>query len=139
MRRVLVLVGGTLLFWLLVGLPARWLGGGDVAVWYALTAAVVCLIPATATFIWAELTYRDNPELRGLVFMGGMVLRMFFVAIVAIVLYTRVEFFRLQDGFIFWVGVFYLFVLALETILFVAGRTSPPVAPGAPRHNEPHA
>lgn len=137
MRRVLVLIGGTLLFWLLAGLPARWLGGGDVAVWYALTAAVVCLVPAAATLFWADLTFRRNPELQGLVFMGGMVLRMFFVAIVTIVLYTRVEFFRLQDGFIFWVAVFYLFVLALETVLFVTGRTSPPVAPGTPRQDGP--
>lgn len=139
MRRVLALIAGTLLFWLLVGLPARWLGGGDVALAYSGTAALVCLLPAATTLAWAEWARHRHPEYQALVFMGGMVLRMFFVAGVTAVLYSRGEYFQLQDGFVFWVAVFYLFVLALETILFTAGRGSPPVAPGTPRPPEAHS
>jgi hypothetical protein len=139
MRKVVLLVGGTLLFWLLVALPARWLGGGDLALMYALTAVLLCLIPAAGTLLWADATFRRQPEMQGLVFMGGMVLRMFFVVIATTVLYARVEFFQLQEGFVIWVCVFYLFVLALETSLFTVGRISPPVSPGASRPSEPHA
>jgi len=139
MRKVLLLIGGTLFFWLLVGLPARWLGGGDVAAMYALTAALLCLIPAAGTLLWAELTFRRQPEFQGLVFMGGMVLRMFFVASASVLLYARLEFFQLQDGFILWVAVFYLFVLALETTLFTVGRFSTPVSPGVSGPTVPHS
>src|SRR5437588_649327 len=34
-RRLLLLLGGVLAFWVLLAVPARWLGGGDRAVVYS--------------------------------------------------------------------------------------------------------
>ena len=44
-RRLLFLVGGSAAFWLLVGLPARHLGGGDSALVFLGTALLLCLVP----------------------------------------------------------------------------------------------
>ena len=41
-----------LAFWLLVGLPARWLGGGDLAVLYSGTAALLCLVPGVIALLF---------------------------------------------------------------------------------------
>jgi hypothetical protein len=131
MKRLLILVCGTLALAALAVAPAQHLGG-TTAVVYAVVACLLCLVPAVGTMVFAELAFRGKPQQQHLAFLGGAALRMMFVAVAAILLYSRVPFFQQQDGFILWVCVFYLAVLALETGLLasaLAARRAPP-SPG---------
>ena len=60
--RVLLLVGGSLAFWLLAALPFRMLAAdparGDAAVVYSGTAVAVCLLPAALTLVWGSWAQR---------------------------------------------------------------------------------
>jgi hypothetical protein len=121
--RLLLLIGGALAFWLLAGLPARALGGGDVALAYCGTAVLLCLLPAVATLLWAGSALKGDPQQQLLMVLGGTGLRLFGVLLAALALHAYVPFYREQDGFWAWLVVSYLVVLALEVALLLAGRS----------------
>jgi hypothetical protein len=114
-RRLVILIGGTLAAWLAVLLPARLLGG-DQAVIFSLTAAVLCLAPATATLIWACLTWGRSPSQQFKIMVGGTGLRVCFVMATGLLIYQFVLYFH-QVAFWVWIPVFYLITLGLETAL----------------------
>jgi hypothetical protein len=118
-KRILILVGGVTAFWLLLALPARHLGGGDEAVVQAGFAALLCLVPAVAALAWADWAFRQSPEQRLYAILGGGGVRMFFVLGAAVVCVEVLGWFRGAGGFWIWIGVFYLFTLALEIALMV--------------------
>jgi hypothetical protein len=120
-RRLLWLLGGGLLFWLLTAWPARWLGGGDAALVYCATAVVLCLIPGVLTLVWASLVW-NQPEMHLLAVMGGTAIRISFVMLAAFLLESSVPYFREQAGFWLWVLAAYLFTLPLEMVLLLVGR-----------------
>jgi hypothetical protein len=122
MHRLLLLLGGVLAFWVLLAVPARWLGGGDRAVVYSGTAALLCLIPAAGTLLLTERLGRGRPNQRLLMHLGSTGIRMFFVLMAGCGLFLGVPFFREQFGFLIWLAVFYLFTLALEVVLLLAGQ-----------------
>jgi len=128
--RVLLLIGGSLAFCLLTALPARHLGGGDLAVLYSGTTVLLCLVPAVATLLWSALAEKKNPQQVPLVVLGGTGVRMFGVLLAAWFLYTSLPVFREQAGFWTWLLVNYLFILALEMALLLGGRTRPVSQPG---------
>src|SRR5262249_34942064 len=72
-RRLVLLLGGTAAFWLLVAYPARILGGPQAVV-YSVTAMLVCLVPATLTLILAQGMAASPSRLLFLV-LGGTGLR----------------------------------------------------------------
>lgn len=123
-RRLLVLIGLTLAFWVLVALPARWLCGGDQAVLYSGTACLICLVPGILTLVGTRLA-PPQPEQQLTLVLASTTLRMFFVLGVSFLLLVLVEPYRGSVAFAIWVLVFYLFTLALETILLLAVRPVP--------------
>jgi hypothetical protein len=127
--RLLLLIGGALAFWLLAALPARHLGGGDVAVAYSGTAVLLCLVPAVATLVWAGYANKQGPREQLTVVLGSTGLRLFGVALAAMALRRLVPFYREEDGFWTWLIVSYLVVLALEVALLLGGRPPGPERP----------
>jgi len=121
-RRLLLLLSCSLAFWVLLAVPARWLGGGDLAVAYTGTAALLCLIPAVGTLFLTERLSQSQPNQRVLLHLGSTGIRLFFVLAVGCGLFLGVPFFREQFGFLIWLVVFYSFTLALEVSLLVAGN-----------------
>jgi hypothetical protein len=121
-RRLLYLLAGSLVFWLLVTLPARRLGGGDLAVLYTGTALAICLVPTLATLVWAQWAWHRSPQHQLAAVMGGMGLRMAFVLVLGWTLYQFVPYYQEQLAFWIWLLVFYLFTLALDMTLLLAGR-----------------
>src|SRR5207237_1686545 len=83
MRRVLFLVAGSLMFWLLASLPFRILAddskAGDAAVVYAGTAVLLSLIPTTLTLLWSSYALNQAPEQQLAAVLGGTGIRVFTV------------------------------------------------------------
>jgi hypothetical protein len=119
--RLLYLVAGTLTLWLLVALPARWLGGGDRVVLVTLALALLCLVPAAATLILGLGWLRGPAEQRLAVVFGGTAIRMPVVLGAAWALHANVELFGRQGGFWLWLALFYVLTLGLEVTLLVTG------------------
>ena len=120
MRRLVLMVGGTLAFWLLLAYPAHLIGGGR-AVAYSATAMALCVVPAALTLAWAQRALAGSPGEQLTMVLGGTGLRMAFVLGAGLALYLTIPYY--QDlGF--WVGVlvFYLFTLGWEMVLLVIGR-----------------
>lgn len=125
MRRLAVLIGGSLALWLLLGLPARqfW---GDAALIYAGVAVGLCLVPAALTLVWSDWALRHSPEQQLTMVLGGTGVRLFVVLGGAWALYSLVPYLSQQPGYWAWVFIFYMSTLALEMALILAGRPSPP-------------
>src|SRR5262249_6405155 len=83
------LLGGTFCLWGLLAIPASFLGGAGALVLSGV-AAVLCLVPTTATLVWAARTPRRHPNDVLLLAVGGMGLRMTFVLGAAVALYLFV-------------------------------------------------
>ena len=120
--RLLLLIGGALAFWLLVGLPARMLGGGDQALVFSGTAVLLCLPPMAATLFWAAWAQNKSAHDQLMMVMGGTGLRIGFVLTGALIVYFALPYFQGQVAFWIWVLVVYLAALALDVILILAGR-----------------
>jgi hypothetical protein len=121
-RRLLFLVGGCAAFWLLVGLPARHLGGGDAAMIFIGTALLLCLAPAIVTLLWGERALHQTPDKQLILVLGGTGVRMAFVLLAGLTFYKLVPYYRERDSFLIWLLVCYLFTLALDMTLLLVGR-----------------
>jgi hypothetical protein len=130
MKRLLYLIGGSLLFWLLIAIPARQLSaetlkpgyGGDPAFVYSLTAVLICLLPTTITLYWGSRALNGPPEQQLTLVMGGTGVRMFFVLLVGLAFYKLVPYYEAYEGFWIWLLIFYLFTLGLEMVLLLSGQ-----------------
>lgn len=123
MRRLGILLAGSLLFWgLTAGLAyLLWENQREVALGYSLTALALCLIPAAGTMLWIHWSAMNAPDQQLVTALGGTGIRMFFVLGVGWMLSSQVAFFGRQTFWI-WLLLFYLFVLALEMILLVGRK-----------------
>jgi hypothetical protein len=122
MRRVGLLVIGSLVFWVLVAVPSRHLWGDSAAV-FSGTAVILCLIPTAATMLWANWAFDRAADQQIVMVLGGTGLRMFVVLFGGLALYTLIPYFQEHQGFWLWVLTTYLFTLALEMTLVLKGRT----------------
>jgi threonine/homoserine/homoserine lactone efflux protein len=120
-RRLLFLLGGCAAFCLLVGLPARHLGG-DQAFAFIATALALCLAPAVVTLLWGERALRQSVDQQLVMVLGGTGVRMAFVLLAGWALYQYVPYYQRQSRFLIWLAVCYLFTLALDIILLLTGR-----------------
>jgi hypothetical protein len=124
-QRLLVLFGSTAALWLLTGVPASRLGGGEDALRYSGTAALLCVLPmAVALAVTARLAARNSPMLTFAV-LGATGLRMFVVLAAAVALATFVSFYR-ETAFWLWLAIFYAGTLVLEVSLLLVGRPAGP-------------
>jgi len=123
MRRVGLLVVGSMVFWVLVALPSRHLWGDSAAV-YSGVALFLCLVPTAATMLWANWAFDRAADQQIVMVLGGTGLRMFVVLSGGLALYMLIPYFQEHQGFWLWVLVAYLFTLALEMILVLKGRTA---------------
>lgn len=140
--RLSVLIGVTAIFWLVVAFPAHWIWG-EGALPYSATAMALCLIPASLSLMWSLWASRQPDDKQLTMILGGTGIRLFGALATGYGLYQFVPYFNKYQtpGFLIWVGVFYLFTLALETALSLIGRPmkQPPpeqpslVAPAAPQ------
>lgn len=120
-RRLLVLLGGCAAFCLLVGLPARHLGGDSALVFLA-TGLALCLLPAVVTLFWGERALRRGAEQQLVLVLGGTGVRMAFVLLAGWTLFQYVPYYQHQPSFLIWLAVCYLFTLALDMVLLLASR-----------------
>jgi hypothetical protein len=125
---LLFLVGGCAAFWLLVGLPARHLGGGDAAMVFLGTALLLCLAPAVVTLVWGERALQQLPDKQLILILGGTGMRMAFVLSAGWILYLWAPYYQRQTGFLIWLVVGYLFTLALDMTLLLARRSDTQVS-----------
>jgi hypothetical protein len=121
-RRLLLLLTGSLAFWVLAGVPARHLGGGDAALVYSGTALLLCLVPAAATLVWAGKALQGTVDQQLVLVLGGTGIRMFAVLGAAWLLYEWVPYYRAHAGFWVWILVCYLFTLTLDVALMLSVR-----------------
>jgi hypothetical protein len=112
----------TLLFWGLIVPPVRYLLDAGISVYLlSAVAGLICLAPALATLIWAEIVFAGKPDTQILVYLASSVIRMLFVSGVALLLSIRFAYFQ-DSAFVIWLAVFYLFVLGVETYLVAVQR-----------------
>ncbi|MFL5243745.1 MAG: hypothetical protein ACJ8FY_16715 [Gemmataceae bacterium] len=141
-KRFLLLIVGSLLFWLLVAILAHQFNSlslylfperaitlpegyvGNPAVVFSLSAVLICLIPTTGTLYWGMRALQGSPEQQLTLVMGGTGIRMLFVLLVGLALYKLVPYYEANQGFWIWLLVFYLFTLALEMALLLSGRNT---------------
>ncbi|HJT76815.1 MAG TPA: hypothetical protein VJ739_06395 [Gemmataceae bacterium] len=123
MNRLLGLVLGAALLWLLLALPARWLWG-DAALRLSLAALGLCLAPGLVTVALGAWVKRRPAEEQMLVLLGSTALRMAVVLAGGLALFFRAPGFH-EASFWGWVLVFYLGTLALEMGLLLKARSAP--------------
>ena len=121
-RRLAVLLIGTLLFWLLVSYPA-WKLLGETHVVYSAVSVALCVGPALLTLALDRLTAGGTPEAQLGAVVGGMVLRMAVVLGGGLALSSFHSYFQ-EQAFWLWVAVFYLYTLTLEMVLIVRARSA---------------
>jgi len=123
-RRLGVLIGGSVVFWILLAVPAARIWGMEMYGIGALAGAL-CLVPTLLAMLWAGWAEEQSPQQQLIVVMGGTGLRMMVVLGVGMFLSWGVPWFSEQEllyPFWGWVLVFYLFTLTLEIALLVGGR-----------------
>lgn len=125
MKELGCLVGGSLLVWGLLVIPARHLWG-EAALVHSLAALGLCVLPAGGALMLDRWTLKGDPGRQLLGILIGTVIRLIAVSSGALILYLRVAPFQNQEAFLVWLLVFYLFTLALETTLVVRRRVSTP-------------
>jgi hypothetical protein len=125
-QRLLMLIGGSALLWLLLGLPARHLGGGDDALKYAGAAALLCTVPMALSLVLTTRLAAQKPQMLAVGVLGATGVRMFVVLGAGLLLGVVDPYFGGQ-AFWLWLVVFYLATLALDVGLLLAGQPSRPV------------
>ncbi len=124
-QRILTLVTGASAFWVLTAVPAKHLGGGNLALIYSGTAMLLCLVPGVLTLLWVGWSGGKNPQMLVLVALGSTSVRLFGVALAGLLLVNMVPLFGEQEVFLIWLLVFYLFTLALEMVLLLKAARRP--------------
>lgn len=122
MVRLGLLLGGMLLFWLLVGVPAA-LALGETHLVYSGVALALCAAPALASLLLQRWASAGSPEMVLAAVVAGMFIRMTVVLGAGLALSLSLPYFEGQ-AFWFWVLAFYLYTLTLEVILMVWGRSA---------------
>ncbi len=137
--RVGWLIFGTITLWVLLAVPARRLWGDESAVCGAI-AALLCLVPSAATFLWAVSNPGRTPDQQLLIVMGGSGIRLFTALAGALVMMALAPELFERGGFWVWLLIFYLFTLALEMTAILKGREAgkvPGDAGNAPKLADP--
>jgi len=109
-----LLVAVAVATWLVAAAPAWWLGG-RAALEGLTIAAVLCLLPGCLMFLFVSRMVTSDSQM-AIVVLGGAGLRMLFVLAGMLAMQSL----RPELGFrefVVWLLVFYLVMLAVETVL----------------------
>jgi hypothetical protein len=118
----------TALLWLALLAPAWFVAGRDGLVGLCF-AAVLCLVPGWVVF-WMAARFGAAGGQVPLVILGGMVLRMMFVLLGMVIVQSFDE--RLgRREFVIWLAVFYVCMLAVETLMVLPRSDHRTGQPGA--------
>lgn len=129
MRRTLaLLVLGSLACWLVLAYPA-WRWGGEATLAFSAVAGLLCLVPSSATLVWAWRAQRGVPEEQLIAVLGGTAVRMGVVVAAGMAIYHGFPYFHHQS-FWLWVIAFYLFTLTLEMSLLLTRHRRDAARPG---------
>jgi hypothetical protein len=121
MKRLGMMLGGTIGLWFLVAVPVRAFGGSNVYIISGI-AALLCLAPSMATLLWAGWAFSKSPDQQLVMVLGGTAVRLFFVLAGAVVLLNFVPFLQGKESFWLWLLFFYLTTLSLEMVLILTGK-----------------
>jgi hypothetical protein len=125
-RRLLILAGATIAFWIVMAVPAsRW--GVANAMAMSAAAAILCFVPTALVIIWASWARQKSADQNLLMLVGGMGLRMTTVLVGGWLLTDQVVGFGSFNRLAPWLVVFYLFCLAIEIALILGERKIPVV------------
>jgi hypothetical protein len=131
-RRLLLLLAGSLAIWVLVSLPVRALADDPDTIarvtTYSGTALLLCLIPTALTLLWAARALSQSPEAQLAAVLGGTGVRLFLALAAGWMVHTNLPYYH-NDSFWYWLLGAYLVTLALEMTLLLAGRTAPAAKP----------
>jgi hypothetical protein len=131
-RRLLLLLAGSLAIWVLVALPVRGLADNpDTAARvtaYSGMALLLCLLPTAGTLVWTSFALRQTPEAQLAAVLGGTGVRLFSTLVAGWLVHANLAYFR-HDSFWYWLLGAYLVTLALEMSLLLAGRMAPAAKP----------
>ena len=114
--------------WVLLLGPAWLIAGRDALIGLS-AAAILCAIPGFVVF-WVASLYGAAGSQVPLVILGGTVLRMLFVFLGMVIVQSAAPRLGLRE-FVVWLLVFYVALLAVETLLVVP-------RPGSSK-GQPHA
>ena len=114
-RRLGLLVGGTILFWIALTYTGS-LFLEDPVWLFSTTAMALCLVPAAATLIWFSRVAHDSPQRQLTAVLGGTGIRL--AVVLGAGMGLTVGFPDVfPKAFLFWLLVYYLFTLFLEVKL----------------------
>ena len=131
MKRLSILIGGSLFLWLALLFPAHQLGG-DQGVFLSGVALALCLLPAAGTMLLISGANK-RPELQPLLALAGTGIRLGVVLGGGLLLHLALPE-RFPQAFWLWLLVFYMFTLALEMVLLL--RPPPHPYPSPPAEEE---
>ena len=134
MRRILVLIGITVLVWAALGIPASFLPDGPPLLLTGV-AAGVCLFPAMLTLILMDQVRNCPPEQQLLIFMVSVFARMGLTVGDGLAAYYLIPLVsQNQLPFVLWGLAFYLVTLAAETTLVYSQvrNSTPPASRNGP-------
>ncbi|HEX4591689.1 MAG TPA: F0F1 ATP synthase subunit A [Gemmataceae bacterium] len=119
-RRLVILIGGSLVFWVIVAALSR-MAWGNPAVIYSAAASVLCLVPAAITLAGATWAASQPADKQAVAILSGTGVRLAVALGGGFALTEWVPYFRQEGPPSLWafIGVFYLVTLALETGLTV--------------------
>src|SRR5262249_36476875 len=119
-QRLGLLIGSSLVLWLVLVYPAHPLSGRDRGllaslggepvllprvILYSAVAVCLCLVPTVATLFWAGRSAQQAPPQQLLVMLVGTGIRLAFVLGVGLILYSQVPAFEGRPSFWAWVLV----------------------------------
>lgn len=121
-RKIGLLILGAAIFWVLTGLPVKWVTGDEKTLVLSGAAMLLCLVPGVLTLVWAH--FATDGDQQTLMVLGSTGLRLFGVLAAALFLYWTVPPFEGSLAFLLWLVVDYLFTLAVELFLLLHPRSA---------------
>lgn len=119
-KRLCLLIVGTLAVWAVLAVAARSLVG-DPAIVQSIAAVLLCLVPAVGTLIWAASSLSRSAEHQLIAIFGGTGARMFLVLAAGWALSALIPALE-GPGFWVWLLILYPVTLGLEMTALLCGR-----------------
>jgi hypothetical protein len=121
-RNILLLLGITALAWIVLAIPA-WRLWGTETLLFSGVAAAICSVAAIGSIGVTGLASARAADQRLYAMLAGSMGRTVLVLLIGLVLYLEVPPFAREDGFLYWLLIFYLLTLVTEKSLLLRYST----------------